>query len=128
VNVERLATELKNLTFNIPEIKNTGIPILNVVKQLFKDNDTDMSLQLIADITDFESKNDFRGINTAIEHYINTLYRKTNSNKLLLLNSGVSDTALAVSGISGVVDVMPMKTQKIDCRCIFFLPFVIYVS
>jgi hypothetical protein len=73
VNVERLLTQLKDLMEHIPEINNAGIPLLNVIKQLFKDNKTDMPLQLIADIKNFESKNDFEGIKTAIEQYINSL-------------------------------------------------------
>jgi hypothetical protein len=73
VNVERLITQLKDLTVHIQEIKNAGIPILNVVKQLFKDNDTDMPLQLIVDFENFEGKNDYEGIKTTIEQYINSL-------------------------------------------------------
>jgi hypothetical protein len=73
VNVERLITQLKDLTEHIQEIKNAGIPILNVIKQLYKDNKAVMPFQLIADIEDFEGKNDYEGIKTAIENYINSL-------------------------------------------------------
>ena len=68
--MENLIAQLKNLTLHIPEIKNAGLPIVAIVKQLFKDNKADIPLQLIADIENFESKDDFEGIKTAIEEYI----------------------------------------------------------
>jgi hypothetical protein len=71
--MKNLVTQLKDLTKHIPEIKNAGIPIIIVVKRLFKENNINLPLQLIADIETFESKNDFEGIKTAIEQYINTL-------------------------------------------------------
>jgi hypothetical protein len=72
--MKNLITQLKDLTFHIPEIENAGVPILIVIKELFKNNDIDMPLQLITDIKEFESENNFEGIKTAIEDYIYTLH------------------------------------------------------
>jgi hypothetical protein len=71
--MNNLITQLNDLTEHIPEIKDAGVPILTVSKQLFKDNDIGMPLQLIADIKEYESKNNFEGIKTAIEDYITSL-------------------------------------------------------
>ena len=74
VNVDnRLNTQLKDLMMHSGELKNNGIPILSVFKQLFVDNNVIMPLQLIADIENFERKNDFDGIKTAIYKYITSL-------------------------------------------------------
>jgi hypothetical protein len=71
--MEHLITQLNDLTAHLAEINNAGITIVDVTKQLFKDNNADMPLQLIADIKDFESKNDFEGIGTVLEQYISFL-------------------------------------------------------